>query len=69
MFRSLVRTPGITEVGREISAYGAQFRDCDYIRGVRRRWMIMYFQRRSLIVGGNRFRYNLDVETVVTRND
>jgi hypothetical protein len=49
--RALVRTPGITGVGREINACGTQFRDCDYIRGVGRRSMIIYFQRRNLIVG------------------
>ena len=66
--RALVRTPGIRGVGREISACDAQFRDCDYIRGVRRRSMIIYFQRRSLIVGKT-FKYNLDVEAMVTRAD
>jgi hypothetical protein len=49
--RSLVRTPGITGVVREISTSGTQFRDCDYIKGVRRRSMIISFQRRSPIVG------------------
>lgn len=49
--RALVRIPGITEVDREISASSTQFRDCDYIRGVRRRSMIIYIQCRSLIMG------------------